>query len=294
MFIHLKSLFQQIFFFILFSMALVLPLTFQRDIQAQDQHINNSYHSLLGQSSVEGQHTEPKVKPVYNLYQIMHLRRALSPRYIRIINQRKYAKSGKLLQKGILFTYEGKQQRSKSVSLAGDFSNWNKIPMERNRMGIFFYILDQTSKDLEAEMIFRYKFVVNGVWRHDPQNVYKNEDGMGGYYSIFYRDEKERNRQISVSILEKKKAFQNYLVEFAIYLPRVRSLTLVGNFNNWDPEHDPMLPDKNGVFRKTLRLKPGEYLYQYIADGKWIRDKFNHETRLDPQTQELSSYLQLP
>ena len=83
-------------------------------------------------------------------------------------------------------------------------------------------------------------------------------------------------------------------MEFAIYLPKVRNLTLVGSFNNWNPEHDPMLAEGNGMFRRKIKLEAGEYIYKFIAEGKWMLDKYNSETRFDPNIQELGSFLKVP
>jgi hypothetical protein len=42
-----------------------------------------------------------------------------------------------------------------------------------------------------------------------------------------------------------------------------------------------------------LRLRPGGYVYKYVADGKWMLDKFNEETRYHRGIGELCSFLEL-
>ena len=111
---------------------------------------------------------------IYNLYQLTKLRKALSPRYIQIFNQKQYVTTAKIIQKGILFTYGSLLlPPTKKVSLAGNFSNWSEIPMQRNQMGIFFHILPVKADTKEASTAYRYKFVVDGVWQHDPNNAYR-------------------------------------------------------------------------------------------------------------------------
>lgn len=41
-------------------------------------------------------------------------------------------------------------------------------------------------------------------------------------------------------------------------------------------------------------MKPGNYLYNFVQDGKIILDTFNQNTRLREDTGEISSYLIVP
>lgn len=49
---------------------------------------------------------------------------------------------------------------------------------------------------------------------------------------------------------------------------------LCGEFNQWDPEKNPMKRRKDGSFSTTISLKPGNsYRFRYILDGKrWEND----------------------
>lgn len=50
-------------------------------------------------------------------------------------------------------------------------------------------------------------------------------------------------------------------------------VSLAGDFNDWDPNADPMLNLGDGTFGIALFLKPGRYEYKYIVDGaNWIHD----------------------
>lgn len=53
--------------------------------------------------------------------------------------------------------------------------------------------------------------------------------------------------------------------------PEAKSVCLVGEFNNWDPNTHPMVK-KGGRFQKRLKLAPGEYQYKFIIDGEWRND----------------------
>jgi 1,4-alpha-glucan branching enzyme len=83
------------------------------------------------------------------------------------------------------------------------------------------------------------------------------------------------------------------LVEFRIYMPEANTIALVGDFNQWNPEHDYLYKESTGRFILRKKLKPGEYLYNYIADGHTIMDTFNSETRYRVETDDLCSYLKI-
>ena len=49
--------------------------------------------------------------------------------------------------------------------------------------------------------------------------------------------------------------------------------SLVGEFNDWNPETTPMIRRKDGKFAVTITLKPGEYRYKFLVDGtRWEHD----------------------
>jgi len=53
--------------------------------------------------------------------------------------------------------------------------------------------------------------------------------------------------------------------------PDAESVFLAGDFNGWHAECDAM-QRKNGCFRKTKQLAPGEYEYKFVVDGEWFPD----------------------
>ena len=52
-------------------------------------------------------------------------------------------------------------------------------------------------------------------------------------------------------------------------------VSLVGDFNDWDPKRHPMKQDQNGTWSKAVMLVPGTYEYKFWADGAWIADPEN-------------------
>jgi len=64
--------------------------------------------------------------------------------------------------------------------------------------------------------------------------------------------------------------------------PEAKSVTIVGDFNNWNRKATPMKRLKNGDFTVTLDLETGrEYRFKYLIDGnRWENDW--HADRYEP------------
>jgi len=61
-----------------------------------------------------------------------------------------------------------------------------------------------------------------------------------------------------------------------------KKVFLVGDFNNWTPNTDPM-KDLNGDGHWSLfyPLRPGTYQYKFVVDGRWIPDPRNPDSKPD-------------
>lgn len=54
------------------------------------------------------------------------------------------------------------------------------------------------------------------------------------------------------------------------------SVSVAGDFNNWDPQANPLKRGKGGVWKTKLRLLPGSYQYRLVIDGwDWREDPLN-------------------
>jgi hypothetical protein len=62
-------------------------------------------------------------------------------------------------------------------------------------------------------------------------------------------------------------------VELRLSAP-ASSVTVVGDFNDWDPSGTPLRPTgRSGVWSVELQLKPGRYHYTFLIDGnRWAGD----------------------
>jgi hypothetical protein len=61
-------------------------------------------------------------------------------------------------------------------------------------------------------------------------------------------------------------------IEFALRTPADSTVTLVGDFNDWNPTATP-LHREGDAWTVTVPLRPGRYRYTFIVDGtRWRRD----------------------
>jgi 1,4-alpha-glucan branching enzyme len=61
-------------------------------------------------------------------------------------------------------------------------------------------------------------------------------------------------------------------VTFEVSAPKARRACLVGDFNAWDSETNPMNRERGGKWKLGILLPPGTYQYAILVDGKTIRN----------------------
>lgn len=62
------------------------------------------------------------------------------------------------------------------------------------------------------------------------------------------------------------------VLQFVLVAPQAASVSLVGDFNDWDPKRSPM-QTAQGVWATVLRLAPGRYRYAFLVNGtEWRAD----------------------
>lgn len=185
---------------------------------------------------------------------------------------------------GIFFTY--KDKFASKVSVAGTFNNWEKDQyyLRKNKNGVWSAYVQI------AQGEYYYKFNVDGIWKHDSNNQGKKDDNQGGYKSklLVNRDIDDRPHQPIVIDYE--------IVRFSFYnkdLPSNYHISIIGSFNNWQTNMNIMTDfdfDKEWV--GTMRLREGEYYYQYVLVGKTFLDPLNKQSATSPDGRE-ANYLKV-
>lgn len=63
------------------------------------------------------------------------------------------------------------------------------------------------------------------------------------------------------------------VVQFVVTVPSALSVSLVGDFNDWDPGSTQLQSGAGGVWSVTVPLRPGRYQYAFVVDGtRWVAD----------------------
>lgn len=64
------------------------------------------------------------------------------------------------------------------------------------------------------------------------------------------------------------------VVEFVLVAPGAASVSLVGDFNDWDAATTPMRPVRSGaIWSVTVPLTAGRHRYAFLVDGtRWLAD----------------------
>jgi 1,4-alpha-glucan branching enzyme len=61
-------------------------------------------------------------------------------------------------------------------------------------------------------------------------------------------------------------------VEFKLYAPQAKKVTLAGSFNKWDVKAVSAKKDSKGNWMAKVSLKPGRHEYKFLVDGSWWND----------------------
>ncbi|MBN3035191.1 MAG: glycogen-binding domain-containing protein [Bacteroidales bacterium] len=161
----------------------------------------------------------------------------------------------------VIETYEGSmlfwlpdRKNARRVYLAGTFNNWStlKNPMVHVDSGWIATLKLEAGKHL-------YKFIVDGQWITDPSNELREDDGHGGFNSIFF--------------------VYNHCFELNFFM-EARHVFVSGSFNGWREKELEMNRSKDG-WRLPVYLREGTHAYKFIVDRKWITDPANPVIRPD-------------
>jgi len=187
-------------------------------------------------------------------------------------------------------------QNAGSVSLLGDVV-WKRQNGKSSYAGIAFKVQDQKTHNNAMEKITSYTKIpllsafygkksekeieeefeekpflkpadaesVSGYDIGTASNMSFNKSRVLGLTKQYVNNEKE----CKITFLLPQEAAQGAI-----------TITVVGDFNNWNIDATPMIRDNNGDFHITLTLSAGrEYRFRYLLDGSrwendWLADKY--------------------
>jgi len=139
-------------------------------------------------------------------------------------------------------------ERSKRVFLSGNFNNWSTLKGLMKKTGGGWII------DVKLDPgVYEYKYIIDGRWTTDPNNLVHVDDGAGNLNSVYFK--------------------YNYTFKLPGY-PSAHRITLAGDFNEWNG-NELLMERKGSLWERQMYLAEGKYYYRFIVDGQWITDPTN-------------------
>ncbi len=158
-----------------------------------------------------------------------------------------------------------------TVEVVFDSENYTiKHKLVKNDFGTFTALIDKPQNYTGPRLY--YRLIINGLWTTDldnPKSVL-----LDGYINTSYIDLKPSDFG-QAQLMKSYEIGPNNTVKFFYYGKNAEKVVLVGSFNQWDPYSAVMKESAPGVYEISLRLTPGEYLYQFNVDGETVTDSLN-------------------
>ena len=60
--------------------------------------------------------------------------------------------------------------------------------------------------------------------------------------------------------------------EFSLLAPEAKNVFIAGNFNQWNQSSHPLNKSKQGIWKISLPLDPGQHEYRFFVDKEWQND----------------------
>jgi 1,4-alpha-glucan branching enzyme len=61
-------------------------------------------------------------------------------------------------------------------------------------------------------------------------------------------------------------------IRFSFIAPEAKTVSIAGDFNQWDTSSHPMKKDKKGLWGISVPLPSGQHEYLFFVDGEWLFD----------------------
>jgi 1,4-alpha-glucan branching enzyme len=76
--------------------------------------------------------------------------------------------------------------------------------------------------------------------------------------------------------------------DFFCHAPEAKHVSVIGDFNNWNPNATPMIRQPDGQWAASLELRHGYHRYVFLVDGKRVLDPNATGRTRDSQDQPVS------
>ena len=210
-------------------------------------------------------HSSPAAVPAPdNINTYLHLK----------VNSLTKAEAPRVQDKALVLTWKGDITPRYVAAAFKHESYRQKHLFWRNQNGVYFLVMDLAS-DMPSTL--EYRLIVDGLWQSDPtnQNRARNDQGIIlNQISLASTDLPAHHGPVQGHFGQ---------VEFAYHGKPGQQVSIVGNFNQWDPFAHFLEEGHPGEYHLKLQLPPGTLLYQFVVGTKAFLDPGNAHTGHDAQ-----------
>lgn len=158
----------------------------------------------------------------------------------------------------------------------------SKIPPEMLRdSGILFYAYTPESSIENSLKSIEYRLVIDGLWSADPLNREKKADRVTGLeLSIAPAPPsaplKTQVKNVAPQIANSNASLQNLKTLSLVFrAEHGESITVAGDFNDWDPFMYQLKETSYGVYTISIPLPEGTWRYVFFHRGRRVLDPSN-------------------
>ena len=165
----------------------------------------------------------------------------------------------------------------RSVAVAFAHENFAVLhPYERNRQGVFVFAYPVPLKWKGGSL--EYRVVIDGVWTIDPSDPDRRSDPATGLELSVARVPYLSDLHLG---LYKVLGDDGSTARFLFRGASGESVTVCGDFDNWDPFIHEMSETAPGVYQLDLPLTRGRHYYAFVYRGEELPDPLNPEKAAD-------------
>ena len=218
-----------------------------------------------GEGSAPAKPLPPEAKPApENINTFLHL----------LVNNLTKAEPPRVQDRKLILTWKGDTQPRYVAAAFQHEAYRQKHLFWRNQNGVYFLVMDLST---EAPSTLQYRLIVDGLWQADPANPNRIRDTQGialSQVNLTAQDRPFRDGPV-----------QGYHgeVEFSWHGKPGQQVSIIGNFNQWDPFTNYLSEDSPGEYRIRLTLPAGTLLYRFVTGTKSFLDPGNSRSGHDEQ-----------
>lgn len=194
----------------------------------------------------------------------------ISPLELQMIEKQSSYSLEPIVKEGNIYLFYGSSLPSRYVAVAFDFDSYNKkYVMYRMKDKDIFYLKIVVPLGIQQ---VRYRYIIDGLWTYDTNNESYDENFLGDKFSVLTLHNWNRESKLSnPTYQDEGKIILYYRAQSG------QSVSVAGNFNNWDPFINNLEEDKDhkGLYSIELKLPAGEIFYYFVVGGSRFLDPIN-------------------